>query len=232
MITEVDRLYNEYEEISNFLSSKNEISLSSNLNKQYKKVILLSSASYYEHQIISILSNFVAQCSQNDTRLINFLKIQAISGKYHQLFNWGEQDNPDKPNKNANRFWRLFGNEFKERINKELETKNITDQVEIKKKEEVITSIQAFLEIGHLRNILVHNNFAAYDYNQKTTQEIYLLHQGANRFIEYVQLQLKVEKKEIKSVEIQNTQPAEKISSKKSKKNCHSKKKKKKRRKK
>ena len=53
-------------------------------------------------------------------------------------------------------------------------------------------SVQAFIEIGHLRNILVHSNFAAYNFDTKTTEEIHVLFETAKCFVEYLKGKLAV----------------------------------------
>ena len=61
----------------------------------------------------------------------------------------------------------------------------------IKANDELDNSIKAFIEIGHLRNILVHSNFAEYVYEQKTHDEIFTLFQKAEPFLDYLTEKLK-----------------------------------------
>lgn len=185
----VDQLKNEFSSIETFLESKGEISLLSDFRKSFRKVLLLSAGSYFEHRVVSILSEFVRKKS-NDNRIVSFLEKQAISGKYHQLFSWGEKDNPEKPIKNANTFWKLFGDEFKREIENELNILPSDDEIGIKDKKKLTQSIEAFIEIGHLRNILVHSNFADYNYENKTGDEIYSLFQAAEPFIDFLERKL------------------------------------------
>ncbi|MCD9186308.1 MAG: hypothetical protein LUM44_07730 [Pyrinomonadaceae bacterium] len=185
----VEQLKSEYESIAEYLKSNNEISLFSDLNKNFRKVLLLSAGSYFEHTVTSILSEFVRAKSE-DERIVNFLEKQAISGKYHQLFSWGSKDKPEEPGKNANVFFKLFGDDFKAAIDGELKAKNGETAAETAKREEINLSIAAFIEIGHLRNILVHSNFADYNYDQKTTDEIFELFKRAEPFIEYLREKL------------------------------------------
>jgi len=176
----VDTILSEYTEINKFLDDNKQPSLSSDLNRHFKKIILLSVASYFEHEIQNILINFVSATSRNDNRLINFLKKKAISLQYHTYFSWGEKDNPDKPGNNANTFFALFGDDFKKSVS-----------AEIQQNTKLGESIKSFLEIGHLRNILVHSNFAAYNFENKTTEDIYKSYQNASLFIDYLKDKLK-----------------------------------------
>lgn len=178
-MTPLETLNNEYKSIVSFLNENSQPSLSSDVNKNFKKIIVLSSASYYEHLIQEILIEFISKESNNCTKVINFFKKKAIGMQYHTYFTWGEKDNPDKPGKNANTFFSLFGDDFKKNV-----------ESEIKADPNLETAVKAFLEIGHLRNILVHSNFAAYDLNNKTADEIFNLYKAGLPFIEYIKNKL------------------------------------------
>ena len=176
----VDRLYAEYIDIITFLNKGSQPSLSSDTDKYFKKVILLSSASFFEHEIQNIIITFIKESTNDNLRIINLLKKKAIGGNYHTFFAWGEKNNPNKPGKNANTFFSLFGDDFKTEV-----------QEEIKNDAELSRSVKAFLEIGHLRNILVHSNFAAYNLDNKTTDEIYALHKSSVLFVDFIGDKLK-----------------------------------------
>jgi hypothetical protein len=185
MTDPVTQLKNEYDQIVVYLTAQ-QPSLVSDLNKNFRKVLLLSAGSYFESEITSIISNFVKAKSGNDERIINFVQKQAISQKYHTLFAWGKKDVPESPEKNANHFFKLFGEGFKSKIENELKEKKGETSDEISEREKIKNSIEAFIEIGHLRNILVHSNFAAYNYDQKTTDEIYNLFLIAVPFLQFL----------------------------------------------
>jgi hypothetical protein len=181
----VEQIKSEYDDLVEYLTTQ-QPSLLSDLNKNFRKVLLLSAGSYYENQVTNILSNFVRTKSNGDERIIKFLEKQAISGRYHQLFDWGKQDKPEDFGKNANKFFVLFGSDFKNEMETELKPKAGESSDEKLKREKIVASIEAFIEIGHLRNILVHSNFAAYNYDQKTTEEIFQLFQKAEPFLDYL----------------------------------------------
>lgn len=185
----VEQLKSEYDELVEYLTTQ-QPSLLNDLNKNFRKVLLLSAGSYFESQTIGILTDFVRTKSNNDERIMNFLEKQAISGRYHQLFDWGRQDMPDEYTKNANKFFSFFGIDFKKQIELELKPKPNETLADKIIRENIIGSIEAFMQIGHLRNILVHSNFAAYNYDQKTTDEIYSLFQKAEPFLNYLKNKL------------------------------------------
>ncbi|SDS06256.1 hypothetical protein SAMN05216421_0833 [Halopseudomonas xinjiangensis] len=179
-MTPVDVLNSEYHSIVEFLNENSQPSLSSDVNKYFKKVIVLSSASYFEHRIQDILTKFVEEKTNNDICAINFFKKKAIGMQYHTYFTWGEKGNPDKPGKNANSFFALFGDDFKKAV-----------EATIKDSPALDLSMKSFLEIGHLRNILVHSNFAAYNLDNKTTDEILELYGNSVPFVDFIEQVLK-----------------------------------------
>ncbi len=174
-MTPVESLNEEYRSIVSFLNESKQPSLLSDVNKTFKKVITLSSASYFEHLIQEILISFITKETSSNMKAVNFFKKKAISMQYHTYFSWGEKNNPEKPGKNANSFFSLFGDDFK----KEAEE-------DIKRTPELDKSIKAFIEIGHLRNILIHSNFAAYNFDNKTTDEIFDLYKTGVPFVNYI----------------------------------------------
>lgn len=178
-MTPVDTLNDEYQSIIEFLDQSAQPSLSSDVNRYFKKVIALSSASYFEHKIQDILVQFITKETANNSLAINFFKKKAVGMQYHTYFTWGVKDRPDKPGKNANTFFALFGDDFKRQV-----------ETEIKGSTDLEGAVKAFLEIGHLRNILVHSNFAAYDIENKTANEIFSLYKRGLPFIEYMQNKL------------------------------------------
>lgn len=175
----IEQLKLDYDNVSDYLQETKQFSYLNTFNNNFRKVLLLSAGSYFEHQITEVLTEYVTRQSNGDQKLVNFMQKQAITGKYHQLFEWGSQDELEKSKGNANRFWAFFGNDFKIQVTSDL-----------KNKEDISNSIKAFIEIGHLRNILVHSNFAAYNYDQKSTQEIFDLFKSACPFVDYVREKL------------------------------------------
>ena len=171
----VDILNDEYSSIIKYLDDSKQPTFSSDLNKYFKKILILSSASYFEYEIQNILIEFISCVSNEDSKVISFLKKKAIGMQYHTYFTWGEKNESQKPGKNANTFFSLFGDDFKTECEKE-----------VKANLELDRQIKSFLEIGHLRNILVHSNFAALNFDTKTSGEIYNLYLSGLKFLEYL----------------------------------------------
>ena len=101
----------------------------------------------------------------------NFVRNKAIARQYHTWFEWTE--------KNANKFFALFGSEFKSAMSGR-----------IKDSEELRLSVQSFLEVGNERNRLVHQDYATFQM-EKTLDEIYALYKGALKFVEMLPIALR-----------------------------------------
>ncbi|MDR0604289.1 MAG: hypothetical protein LBG80_08325 [Bacteroidales bacterium] len=191
MSNPVEQLKNEYKAIEKYLLERKELLLTNDLNKHLRKILILSAGSYFEREITTILSDFVRSKSNEDERIVNFLEKQAISGKYFQLFDWGKQNQIDKPGKGANKFFGLFGDVFKKQAISDIEIEESDTEERKMEKKQLREAIDAFIEIGHVRNILVHSNFAEYTYEQKTADEIFTLFQTAELFLDYLKKKLK-----------------------------------------
>ena len=166
----IERKYNDFKEIIDYLEKNKEISLKNIADNDLKKNLLLSAASYFEDLIKEIILNFVENNS-NKQIIKSFVKNKAVERQYHTYFDWKA--------KNANRFFSLFGEEFK--MQAEIDIKN---DINLKK------FIQDFLELGNLRNEIVHENFTVFPI-EKTAEEIFELYCSAYQFIEYLSLKLK-----------------------------------------
>jgi len=162
--------YKEFKEMIDYLETNKEISLKIVADDNLKKVLLLSAASYFEDEIKDIILSFVEKNSDNNPMIKSFVKNKAMERQYHTYFDWGTG--------NANRFFSLFGEEFKDQAKGD-----VKDDSELEK------SIRDFLEIGNLRNELVHGNFAVFPI-EKTVEEIYELYRSAHQFIDYMSSKL------------------------------------------
>lgn len=171
MPTIVDSLYKDIQELQSFLNDQNEISLKSFTEANLRKNLLLASASFFEVSIQSILESFSKERSTNCLALVAFVRNKGIKRQYHTYFNWDSS--------NANSFFGLFGEDFKESLKQKIDTNdNLKD------------SISAFIEIGRERNRLVHQDFGSYSL-EKTADELFDLHKKAITFLEILKEELK-----------------------------------------
>lgn len=159
----VQSLYNETKVLDDYLLENGEISLKNTVDSNLRKSILLSSASYFEKQIVDLIVRYTYKVTVGDEKLISFIQKKALSRQYHTLFTWDKN--------NCNSFYALFGEDFK------LHFSNL-----IKEDQELDSSAKAFLEIGNERNRMVHQDFGQFTL-EKTADEIIALHIKAKFFL-------------------------------------------------
>lgn len=166
----VDRIYEDNKALLEYLNENKEISFKSDMDDKLKKIILLSSASYFETIITDLLIDFSISATNNNEKFVSFIKNKGLKRQYHTLFDW------DKTNINS--FVGLFGSDFKSSVNNDLSK---SDELEI--------AVKSFLTLGNERNKLVHINFANY-YIDMTSEEIYALYLNATKMVDYLKHKL------------------------------------------
>ena len=162
----IDRLYSEGKALLDFLSEHKEYSFRNDADNVLKKNLLMAAASYFEKEIQNIILGFIAECSKNNILIVEFTKNKAIKRQYHTYFDWDAI--------NANAFLGLFGKEFKDAVIKD-----------VGGNEELKNSIKNFMELGQMRNMLTHNDFASYSLDKDMT-EVYMMYKSARQFTDYL----------------------------------------------
>ncbi|HXM59333.1 MAG TPA: HEPN domain-containing protein [Terriglobales bacterium] len=176
MATIIDKMYADHKALHDLLTGLNETSLASDADNKLKKVLLVSAASYFEHEITTVLIQFVADTSQNHEALLALIRAKVISRQYHTYFQW--------EGKNANSFFGLFGEQF------------LTEsKANVREQEGLDDSVRAFLEIGSNRNQMMHENFGTFPM-EKTAEEVYELYKQAHLFVDYIRRRLGVVSKQ------------------------------------
>lgn len=162
----IERQYQDSQELYKYLVDKGEITFATYINDVYKKVLVLSAASFFESAISKQLLDYAIKASGSDKRIVTLIENKVIERQYHTLFNWNV--------KNTNAFWSLFGDTTKTKVREQI---NSTDKLK--------SSEVDFVELGKQRNLLVHENFAEYDVNI-TIEEIYKKYKSACEFISFM----------------------------------------------
>lgn len=162
----IERQYQDSQELYKYLVGKGEITFATYINNAYKKVLLLSAASFFESAISKQISEYAIKASGSDKRIVTLIENKVIERQYHTLFSWDA--------KNTNAFWSLFGEATKTKVREQ-----------INNDEKLRASEVDFIELGKQRNLLVHENFAEYDVNI-TVEEIYKKYKSACDFISFI----------------------------------------------
>ncbi len=159
----VEFLYRDFEGLVEYLENKGEISFKSTADNNFKKNLILSSASFFESKITEDLGAYFKEKAPSSLELSEFLVNKGVKRQYHTYFDWDSS--------NANAFFSLFGMKFKSFMAEK-----------IKNNDELRQAIIDFLELGRERNRLVHQNFGSYTV-EKTSKEIYSLYESACKFV-------------------------------------------------
>ena len=160
----IESLIERHKEISHFLDDHKEITLRDYADGEFRKVLVLSIASFFEQQITDAVASLAA--STNSKPVENLIRRKANSRQYHTYFNW--------EGKNANAFLGLFGDEFKDEVGQEIRSNPSLDE-----------GCKSFLQLGLERNSLVHSNFASAPMD-RTLEEIQDSFGKALDFIDYL----------------------------------------------
>jgi len=169
MKTIIDITFEENNNVLQYLNEKNEVSYYADLDDKLKKMLVLSIASYFEKQITDMIYSFVHKKTDENVIITSFVQKKAISRQYHTFFDWKKN--------NCNSFLGLFGEVFKKEVQEEIKDRNMNENV------------KAFLELGELRNNLVHQNAATFII-EKTSLEIYEQYKSASNFIDLLKEKL------------------------------------------
>ncbi|MFE2346985.1 HEPN domain-containing protein [Kitasatospora cineracea] len=166
----VELLYRDQRQILDALQLS-EPSFHTSLQAMLPKVLMLAAASEFEHYVCGYIREYVAEVSTGN-RVGFLVERKAISRQYHTFFDW--------PNRKAGSFWALFGPAFKKAA-----------ELEVSEKDKLREGLAAFLEVGAVRNLLIHNNYADVTINT-TLDEVYALYVKGWDFVSHLPQLLRI----------------------------------------
>lgn len=166
MGTIVDKLYGEYAAIVLMMDQYNAVSFRNTLNENFRKALLLTAASHFEHRVTSDVVLFCAEVAGGNPMVSSLIKNKAVSRQYHTWFDWKMS--------NANAFFSMFGDGFRSHM-----TNLVKTDLGMSK------SIVDFLEVGRERNRLVHQDYGSF-FLEKSAEEIFALYVSAMVFVEFI----------------------------------------------
>lgn len=160
----IEELWNDHASLVEFLQVNRQIQFLSRVHDSFRKTLIIAAASYFEVQLTQIIVDLYDDVDQGSGVLSEFVRRKAIGRSFSSLFSWNDP--------NANSFYNLFGPDFASIMKRR-----------VRENRELDDSVKAFLEIGHLRNELVHKNYADFQL-EKTLEEIYERYQLASNFLD------------------------------------------------
>lgn len=171
MSTAIDRLYQEHKQLVQFLEQENQLSLIVTVDESFRKSLTLAAASYFEVRTREYVVAYIEEVTQHNSRVVSFAKAKGVERQYHTYFDWKKRK--------AAPFFALFGSEFKTYI-----------EAVIRNDSRLSESIDAFLELGELRNMLAHQDYAVFTM-EKTVDDIYALYNKGLYFTEVMPTKLR-----------------------------------------
>ncbi len=163
----IEELLKDHRELVEHLLSSGQLQLKSVAEDAFSKMLMIAAASYFEVRLTQIIIELYREMTHGVEELAQFVRNQAIGRRFAQLFQWGDEA---RSGPNANSFYRLFGDSFSVYMRQKITEDRDLDE-----------SVKAFLEIGNLRNQMVHGNYADFQLN-KTVEDVYLLYEKASKF--------------------------------------------------
>ena len=161
----IERLWEEHDELIKHLLATGKITWKSRADDQFAKALLLAVASRFETRLTDCVIEMFESATGRSDALVSFVQKEAVERRYHTWFDWNA--------KNANSFFRSFGEEFKNAM-----------EAKVKNDPDLDDAVKAFLELGRLRNELVHEDYATFSM-QKTPSEVLERHRAAARFVNW-----------------------------------------------
>jgi hypothetical protein len=162
----VEAFYRTHVELGQYLIDAREVSYATDFNTSFRRSLVLAIASFFEHEVTAVMREIPVQHAEGCDIIASLLERQVIRRKYHTFFDWDDL----KPMP----FFALFGDAYKTMA-----------QTRVKADAEVGAAMRAFLELGQIRNRLVHGNFVAFDID-KTPDELIGQFRIAQKFIAFM----------------------------------------------
>lgn len=164
----IEALWTDHQALVQHLQSNGEWTLSSRVEEAFAKTLIIAAASYFEIWLTESILGIYRTSTSGFEQLVEFVRTKAIGQGFAQLFTWGKDG---RPSHNANYFYSFFGGEFSLHM-KEL----------VRQDKDLDDSVRAFLEIGNLRNHMVHGDYANFTV-EKTATDVYKLYEKATLFL-------------------------------------------------
>lgn len=166
----IEEYFSRHNDLYQYLVAAREVSYASDFLETFVRGLVLAIASFFEHSITEIMSELPTARANGDPVITSMVMRQVISRKYHTYFDW-ERLKPGP-------FLALLGDDFKSKVNAELKTNK-----------ELAEGIDAFLELGQIRNNLVHQNYVRFVV-EKTPEELIIQFRKAQIFPVYLRATL------------------------------------------
>ncbi len=125
--TIIDRAFEDNATLLLYLSERNELSLLRTVDDSFRKTLVLSAASLFEHQISDAISSYCARKSGSDACVLALVRIKALKRQYFSYFDWDKR----RPGP----FFSLLGEEIGEQLKAESKIDPLKSAIEVESAE-------------------------------------------------------------------------------------------------
>src|SRR5688572_22709751 len=99
--TIIDALYRDFLELLKIVDALKEPSIYAWTDNQFRRTLVMAIGSYFEHEITTLISDFIDRETRNSDWATAFARSKGIARQYHTYFKWDEN--------NVNQFFGMFG---------------------------------------------------------------------------------------------------------------------------
>jgi hypothetical protein len=167
----IRELHDQYVELLQLIDVSTATTSHSVLQETLRKSLLVAVGNFFEKRITGEIEVIAREAAPAHPCMQEFVKNKALTRQYHSLFAWREN--------NANAFLSLFGVSFKQRVREKISADQAVRDGEM-----------AFMELGRLRNTLVHEDYMIFP-SEKSAEEIFGTASLANEFVNVVVSELR-----------------------------------------
>lgn len=165
----VQALKGSADEIKSALSSAGHLSLLVTAEDVFRRNLLISAASYFEHDLCKRIDSVFSSKGYSE-ECVSLIRSKAIARQFYSYF--------DFKSSNTNRLFSAFGDACKERA-----------VVALKGDSELRDSQNSFLHICAMRNNMVHENFAAFSMDVSSDEIIEDFKRGL-KFLDFFEVMI------------------------------------------
>ena len=165
-VASIEAFYKAHTDLIEFLIENGQPTFASDTTDNFRRSLVLAVASFFETEISAIVRALPARHADGNAFLTALVDQKAVTRQYHGYFDW------DKTN--ANKFFSMFGPEYKAACQKKVEAEP-----------DFQAGVRAFLSLGDTRNRIAHLNYVEFTVD-KTPNDIITEFRSAMKFVDYV----------------------------------------------
>jgi len=164
--TIVDRIYSDYLGLRQYLEGNGELSHVQLVVDAFRRNLVISAASLFEQLLKDAIIDLSRTRTDGDAAIMCLVRVGVVDRGFHLMFSWKDRS--------PNSFFAYFGDPLGSAMRKDCANDP-----------KLRDAGRAFLELGQLRNSMVHTNFAMFAFDD-SPEEAYAKYLEAKLFVDYI----------------------------------------------